>query len=78
MTTEEYVHQLNVLNFTRQLADARHEPERDLLMLLLAAEQAHAITRGWMPILNPDAGHKVLNTDFYTRGPPRALGDAAA
>ncbi len=54
MSTEEYVHQQNVLNFTRQLADARHAPQRELLMLLLAAEQTNAISEGWMPILNPD------------------------
>ena len=54
MSTEEYVHQQNVLNFTRQLADARHAPQRELLMKLLAAEQANAVIEGWMPILNPD------------------------
>lgn len=54
MSTEEYVHQQNVLNFTRQLADARHASQRELLMRLLAAEQTNAITEGWMPILNPD------------------------
>lgn len=56
MSTAEYVHQLNVLNFTRQLADSRHRSQRELLMLLLAEEQANAVTEGWMPILNPEAG----------------------
>ncbi|MFC3069030.1 hypothetical protein [Phenylobacterium soli] len=50
MSTQEFVHRRNVLNYLRQLKDAPDDERRRMLMALLAEEAAKARRAGWMPV----------------------------
>lgn len=47
--TDQFIHYLNIKNYTAQLADAGVGGQRDMLLRLLADELAHARHMGWQP-----------------------------
>lgn len=47
--TDQFIHYLNVKNYTAQLLAIRGDAQRDTLLQLLADELAHARHMGWQP-----------------------------
>lgn len=50
-TRDEFLHRINVANYTRQLRAGPDAPRRKVLMSLLAEEGARAKLHGWFPLL---------------------------
>lgn len=47
--TDQFIHYLNVKNYTAQLVGSQSCGQREMLLRLLADELAHARHMGWQP-----------------------------